>query len=270
MTATSAPSPDVMRAQRRRAIVASTVGTTIEWYDFFLYGTAAALVFPQLFFPGESDRSPASCWRSAPSSSGFAARPIGAAIFGHFGDRIGRKATLVATLLLMGIGTVLIGLLPDLRHDRHRRADPADAAAHRSRASASAASGAAPCCWRWSGARASGAGSCASWPQMGVPLGLLLSTGLVQMISGVTGDRASTTWGWRMPFLLSVVLIGVGLYVRLRVLESPEFAEVRKKKAVVKHAGARGRSAPSRGRSSRRRSSGCRSRRRSTSSSPSC
>ena len=102
MTATSAPSPDVMRAQRRRAIVASTVGTTIEWYDFFLYGTAAALIFPKLFFPA-ADPSAGILLAFGTQFVGFAARPVGAAIFGHYGDRIGRKATLVATLLIMGI-----------------------------------------------------------------------------------------------------------------------------------------------------------------------
>src|SRR5205823_11971150 len=110
MSTPVAGSPAV-RVHRARAIVASTVGTTIEWYDFFLYGTAAALVFPKLFFPGVSPFAGILA-SFGTQFVGFAARPVGAAIFGHFGDRVGRKATLVATLMLMGVGTVLIGLLP--------------------------------------------------------------------------------------------------------------------------------------------------------------
>ena len=125
---TTTPSPDVKRAQRRRAIVASTVGTTVEWYDFFLYGTAAALIFPKLFFP-EHGPSSGILLAFGTQFVGFAARPIGAAIFGHYGDRIGRKATLVTTLLIMGICTALIGVLPVYADDRRRRATAADAPA---------------------------------------------------------------------------------------------------------------------------------------------
>ena len=117
-----------IRAHRIRAILASTVGTTIEWYDFFLYGTAAALVFPKVFFPGSSPFT-GIMLSFGTQFVGFAARPIGAAIFGHYGDRIGRKATLIATLLLMGTATALMGVLPTLRGDRPGRPDPAHPAA---------------------------------------------------------------------------------------------------------------------------------------------
>jgi metabolite-proton symporter len=224
--ATATPDSGV---QRRRAVIASTVGTTIEWYDFFLYGTIAALVFPKLFFPG-----------SAPGAGvllsfstlfvGFAARPVGAALFGHFGDKVGRKATLVSTLLLMGIATMLIGAIPSF-----------------------AAIGiAAPIILtllrivqgigvggEWGGSvllamewgRQERRGLMASMPQLGVPLGLLLSTGMVQIFSATTGD-AFETWGWRIPFLLSVVLVGIGLWVRLRVLESPAFRDLKQRGAT--------------------------------------
>jgi MFS family permease len=205
------------RSQRRRAVLASTVGTTIEWYDFFLYGTAAALIFPSLFFPNEAAFT-GILLSFGTQFVGFASRPIGAAIFGHFGDRVGRKGTLVITLLLMGIATFLIGLLPTYATigvaapvllTLLRVAQSMEWGSHKRR------------------------GLMASWPQMGVPLGLILSTGAVKITSSLTGDNFDT-WGWRIPFLFSVVLIGVGLYVRLRVLESPEFTAVRKEERVIK------------------------------------
>jgi len=221
----------LMRTQRRRAVVASTVGTTIEWYDFFLYGTAAALVFPKVFFPNESELTGALASFST-QFVGFAARPIGAAIFGHYGDRVGRKATLITTLMLMGIATFLIGCLP----------------------SASTIGIAAPILlvllrivqgigvggeWggsvlmsmEWGSPRRRG--FMASWPQLGVPLGLLLSTGMVRLMSSLTGDDFET-WGWRVPFLVSIVLVGVGLYVRLNVMESPSFERVKTARTVYK------------------------------------
>ena len=182
MTATSAPPPEVMRAHRRRAIVASTVGTTIEWYDFFLYGTSAALIFPKLFFPS-ADPSAGILLAFGTQFVGFAARPIGAAIFGHYGDRIGRKATLVSTLLIMGISTALIGLLPAYAGDRDRRAAAADAAAADPGRGRRRRVGRVGAHRDGVGRRRNGAGSRASWPQLGVPLGLLLSTGMVQVFS---------------------------------------------------------------------------------------
>src|SRR5215208_3247833 len=188
------------RGQVRRALFASVVGTSIEWYDFFLYGTAAALVFPQLFFP-ESSHYAGALASFAIYAVGFAARPVGAALFGHWGDRIGRKATLISTLLLMGIavggewaGSVTLSM-------------------------------------EWGNPRRRGL--IASLPQAGVPIGLLLSTGAVTLCSHLTGDGFET-WGWRIPFLASVLLIGIGLWVRLGVLESPLFAREVENKSVEK------------------------------------
>jgi metabolite-proton symporter len=217
--------------QRRRAVVASTVGTTIEWYDFFLYGTAAALVFPKVFFP---EATPLAGTLAAFSTQfvGFAARPIGAAIFGHFGDRVGRKATLITTLMLMGIATFLIGCLPGT-----------------TTIGVSAAvllvllrivqgigvggewGGSVLMSMEWGSERRRG--FMASWPQVGVPLGLLLSTGMVRLVSGATGDNFET-WGWRIPFLVSFVLVLIGLYVRLNVMESPDFAKIKQTQTVHK------------------------------------
>ncbi len=220
-----------MRSHRRRAVVASTVGTTIEWYDFFLYSTAAALIFPTLFFPAQST-SVAVLAAFGTQFVGFAARPIGAAIFGHYGDRIGRKATLVTTLLIMGICTALIGVLPTYGSVGYLA--PVLLTVLRLLQGVAVGGewgGSVLLAMEWGSAKRRG--FMASWPQLGVPLGLLLSTALVQIMSAATGP-AFLTWGWRVPFLVSFVLVGVGLYVRLRVLESPEFSEVKKTRAVVK------------------------------------
>ena len=221
------------RANRRRAVVASTVGTTIEWYDFFLYGTLAALVFPKVFFPGSA---PAVGVLASYASLfvGFLARPAGAAIFGHFGDRVGRKATLVTTLLLMGVATTLIGLLPG--YASIGIAAPILLTLLRIVQGIGVGGewgGSVLMSMEWgeSGRR----GLMASLPQLGVPLGLLLSTGVVQVVSALSGPAFATGWAWRVPFLLSVVLIGLGLWVRLRVPESPDFAEVQRSRAVERH-----------------------------------
>jgi metabolite-proton symporter len=219
------------RSQRRRAVLASTVGTTIEWYDFFLYGTAAALIFPSLFFPNEAAFT-GILLSFGTQFVGFASRPIGAAIFGHFGDRVGRKGTLVITLLLMGIATFLIGLLPT--YATIGVAAPVLLTLLRVAQGIGVGGewgGSVLLSMEWGSHKRRGL--MASWPQMGVPLGLILSTGAVKITSSLTGDNFDT-WGWRIPFLFSVVLIGVGLYVRLRVLESPEFTAVRKEERVIK------------------------------------
>jgi metabolite-proton symporter len=230
MATTTTPTPALARSQRRRAVLASTVGTTIEWYDFFLYGTAAALVFPQVFFPGQSQYAGVIA-AFGTQFVGFAARPIGAAIFGHYGDRIGRKATLITTLLIMGIGTALIGVLPGFA--AIGLAAPLLLTVLRLLQGVAVGGewgGSVLLAMEW-GPRAR-RGFMASWPQLGVPLGLLLSTAMVQVMSRSTGPDF-LTWGWRVPFLVSVLLVGVGLYVRLRVMESPEFAKVKERKAVV-------------------------------------
>jgi len=221
----------VIRGQRRRAVLASTVGTTIEWYDFFLYGTTAALVFPKLFFP---DSSPTAgiLLSFGTQFVGFAARPLGAAIFGHYGDKIGRKATLVATLMLMGVATFLIGLLPG--YATMGVAAPILLTLLRLVQGIGVGGewgGSVLMSMEWGVSRRRGL--MASWPQLGVPIGLLLSTGIFKIFEGSTGD-AFMTWGWRVPFLLSAVLVAIGLYIRLRVLESPAFAEVKRQNKVLR------------------------------------
>ena len=224
--------PDlIIRSQRRRAVIASTVGTTIEWYDFFLYGTAAALVFPKLFFP-DSSAYVGVLAAFGTQFVGFAARPIGAAIFGHYGDRVGRKAALITTLMLMGVGTFLIGVLPT--HATIGLMAPVLLTLLRLIQGIGVGGewgGSVLLSMEWGSAKRRG--FMASWPQLGVPLGLLASTGMVKLMSNVSGESFET-WGWRVPFLLSAVLVGVGLYVRLRVMDSPDFTAVKKEKAVVK------------------------------------
>ena len=209
------------RSQVRRAMVAGVVGTSIEWYDFFLYGTAAALVFPKLFFP---DASPyiGTLASFATYAVGFAARPVGAAIFGHFGDRIGRKATLVSTLLVMGIASTLIGVLPSYATLGFWA--PALLVLLRLVQGIGVGGewgGSVTLCMEWGNPKRRG--FFGSLPQVGVPIGLLLSTGAVTLFTHMSGD-AFTSWGWRVPFLLSIVLVGVGLWVRLGVADSPLFA----------------------------------------------
>lgn len=216
----------------RRATFASVVGTTIEWYDFFLYGTAAALVFPALFFPGENAFAGVIA-AFGTQFVGFVARPVGAAIFGHYGDRIGRKTTLMATLFLMAFGTVLIGLLPTYQNIGVWA--PILLVVLRIIQGIGVGGewgGSVLIAMEWGHEHRRGLS--ASWPQMGVPLGLVLSTGVVRLTSGATGSDF-ITYGWRIPFIISIILIGVGLFVRLRVIESPEFEGVRKANKVVKN-----------------------------------
>jgi metabolite-proton symporter len=230
MSSPAAMSPAI-RANRARAIAASTVGTTIEWYDFFLYGTAAALVFPHVFFPGSTPYA-GILLSFGTQSVGFAARPIGAAIFGHAGDRIGRKATLIVTLLLMGIATTLMGVLPS--YAAIGLAAPVLLTVLRLLQGIGVGGewgGSVLLSMEWGSQRRRG--FAASWPQVGVPVGLLLSTGMIKLMSRVSGTGFDT-WGWRVPFLASSVLVAVGLYVRLRVVESPAFSQVKREDAVVR------------------------------------
>lgn len=225
------PSEALFRSQRRRAVVASTVGTSIEWYDFFLYGTAAALVFPHVFFPGSTPYAGVIA-SFGTQFVGFAARPIGAAIFGHYGDRIGRKATLITTLMIMGVCTMLIGVLPGFASIGI--AAPILLTVLRLLQGVAVGGewgGSVLLSMEWGSDKRRG--FMASWPQLGVPIGLLLSTAMVQLMSATTGD-GFLAWGWRVPFLASVVLVAIGLYVRLKVLESPAFTEVKKTQAVLR------------------------------------
>jgi len=222
----------VTRSQRTKAAVASTIGTTIEWYDFFLYGTAAALVFPHVFFPTESALS-GTLLSFSTYFVGFAARPIGAAIFGHIGDRIGRKSALIATLLLMGIATALMGVLPG--YTTIGALAPILLVVLRIVQGIGVGGewgGSVLMSMEWGSSKRRG--FMASLPQLGVPIGLLLSTLAVRITTGALGADKFDAWGWRIPFLLSVVLIGIGLYVRLAVLETPQFARLRREQTVVK------------------------------------
>ena len=221
-----------MSVPRRRAVIASTVGTTIEWYDFFLYNTASALVFPALFFPHQAAYT-GILLSFGTQFVGFAARPVGAAIFGHFGDRIGRKAMLVTTLMLMGISTFLIGLLPT--YSAIGYAAPILLTLLRIAQGLGVGGewgGSVLLSMEWGVPKRRGL--MASWPQLGVPMGLLLSTAAVRLLTSWTG-ASFDNWGWRIPFLISIVLVAVGLYVRLRVLETPEFEDVRQRRAVVRY-----------------------------------
>ena len=222
----------VTRTQRTRAAVASTVGTTIEWYDFFLYGTAAALVFPSVFFTGQSALNGVLLSFST-QFVGFAARPIGAAIFGHYGDRLGRKGALITTLSLMGAATALMGVLPG--YATIGVAAPILLTLLRVVQGIGVGGewgGSVLMSMEWGSRKRHG--FMASLPQLGVPIGLLLSTGAVKIVSGAGGSTFFEDWGWRIPFLLSVVLIGIGLYVRLSVMETPHFTRVKQQNAVVK------------------------------------
>lgn len=218
--------------QIRKAAFASTVGTSIEWYDYFLYGTAAALVFPHLFFPNQSQYVGLLA-SFATYFVGFAARPIGAAIFGHWGDRIGRKATLIVTLLLMGLSTTLIGVLPG--QATWGVAAPTILVFLRVLQGIAVGgewSGSVLLSMEWGDQKRRGL--MGSWPQLGVAIGLILSTALMTLFNAVSGSDGFIAWGWRVPFLLSLVLVGIGLYIRLQILETPMFAKVVESKRVHK------------------------------------
>jgi metabolite-proton symporter len=222
-----APAPVVPpdnRAQLTRAVIASVIGSTIEWYDFFLYGVAAALVFPRVFFP-QSDPYTSTLIAFSTYFVGFAARPVGAAIFGHYGDRIGRKATLVTTLLMMGLSTVVIGLLPGY-------------------ATAGIWAGVGLVFLRilqgigvggeWGGAvlvtmewgSTGKRGLLTSGPQFGLALGLVLANGTIALMSKLAGN-GFYEWGWRLPFLASILLVAAGLGIRMGLEETPVFKRLK-------------------------------------------
>lgn len=215
---------------RRRIVAASMVGTTIEFYDFYIYATAAVSVFPSLFFP-KGNPTTALLASLATFGLAFVARPLGSILFGHFGDRVGRKATLVGSLLMMGIATFAIGLLPTY----HQVGLLAPALLAVLRFSQGLALGG-----EWSGAallatetaRPGRRAWAAMWPQLGAPFGFLLANGLFLILITWLGHSPATpdldgpflSWGWRIPFLLSAVMVAIGLYVRLRLAETPVFA----------------------------------------------
>jgi metabolite-proton symporter len=211
-------------AQLRKAVVAATVGTTIEWYDFFIYGTAAGLIFPKLFFPNE-DPLTGTLASFGTYFVGFIGRPIGAAIFGHYGDRIGRKATLIATLMVMGIATFLVAFVPSYGSIGIWGAIILTILRMLQGIGVGGEwGGSVLISMEW--ARSHGSrGLVASWPQFGVPSGLFLSNLVILGMSAWTGNDFAT-WGWRLPFFLSIVLIGIGLWIRLGILETPVFRQL--------------------------------------------
>jgi metabolite-proton symporter len=219
-------------AQLRKAVVASTIGTAIEWYDFFLYGTAAGLVFGKLYFPNE-DALTATLAAFGTYFIGFVGRPIGAAIFGHYGDRIGRKATLIATLLCMGIATFLIAFVPTYSSIGIWGAIILTVLRMLQGIGVGGEwGGSVLLAMEWS--RTHGQrGLVASWPQFGVPCGLFLANLAVLVASQLSGDQF-LTWGWRVPFALSIILVGVGLWIRLGILETPVFQNLVETKKIEK------------------------------------
>jgi metabolite-proton symporter len=212
---------DEHRIQLRRAVVASTIGTAIEWYDFFLYSTVTGLVFAKLFFP-HSDPLVGTLEAFAVYAVGFVARPIGAAIFGHYGDRIGRKATLIATLMLMGIATFLVAFVPTYESIGIWGAVILTVLRFVQGVGVGGEwGGSVLLSMEWSRTHEQ-RGFIASWPQFGVPCGLFLANLAVLAFSQMSGDEF-LAWGWRLPFALSLILVGVGLYIRLGILETPTF-----------------------------------------------
>lgn len=220
MQSGAVPLPEAeARRQLRRAVIASTVGTTIEWYDFFLYSTVTGLVFAKLYFP-ESDPLVGTLQAFLIYAVGFVARPVGAAIFGHYGDRIGRKATLVATLLLMGLATFAVAFVPSYAQIGIWGAVALTVLRFIQGIGVGGEwGGSVLMSMEWARSD-SHRGLVASWPQFGVPAGLFLANLAVLGMSWLAGDQF-LTWGWRVPFLLSIVLVGIGLYIRLNILETP-------------------------------------------------
>jgi MFS transporter, MHS family, shikimate and dehydroshikimate transport protein len=227
----TAVTPIPSRNNVRTVAFASLIGTTIEWYDFFLYGTAAALVFNRLFFP-TFDPLTGTLASFGTYTVGFIARPFGGIIIGHYGDRIGRKSMLVLTLVVMGVATFLIGLLPT-----YSQIGPwAAVALVTLRVAQGFGVGG-----EWGGAilmavehaPAGARGFYGSWPQIGVPAGLLLSTGVFTAFSWLPEDQF-LAWGWRVPFLLSIVLVAIGLVIRLRILETPAFVRIKTEALAVR------------------------------------
>jgi len=233
-TAAMAGTPTVdQRRELTRAVIASTIGTSIEWYDFFLYSVVTGLVFAKLYFPNSG---PAAGLLQAFGiyAVGFIARPVGAAIFGHYGDRIGRKATLIATLLLMGIATFLVGFVPGYSSIGIWGAVILSVLRFIQGVGVGGEWGGSVLLsmeWAKTNKRR---GLIASWPQFGVPAGLFLANIAVLGFSALAPGPAFAEWGWRIPFFLSIILVGLGLWIRLGILETPTFQRLERENRIEK------------------------------------
>ena len=224
-------SADKKAKEIRRVVAASLIGATIEWYDFFLYGVVAGIVFNKLFFPS-SDPLISTMLAYGTFAVGFLSRPLGGVIFGHFGDKLGRKSMLIMTLMIMGVATVLIGLIPT--YDQIGIWAPILLLIMRI-AQGIGLGG------EWGGAVLMAfeyapkekRGFYASIPQVGLALGLCLASGVVAGLSAILTDQQFLAWGWRIAFILSFLLVAVGMYIRLNVMETPEFAKVKEEHAVI-------------------------------------
>lgn len=214
-----------------RAVTASAVGTTVEWYDFFLYGVAAATVFPQTFFP-QSDPLIGTLAAFSTYFVGFVARPIGAVVFGHYGDRVGRKALLVITMMMMGTATVGIGLVPG--YDRIGIWGAVLLTVLRTVQGLSIGgewSGSVLLAGEWTDPKRRGFTT--SFAQFGAPAGMLLANAALAIMTVFTDEAQFLEWGWRVPFLASVVLVFIGMYIRLGILETPVFARLKARGTVA-------------------------------------
>ncbi|WP_410013031.1 MFS transporter [Sodalis sp. C49] len=224
--------PSVPVNSRGKVIVASLIGTAIEFFDFYIYATAAVIVFPHIFFP-QGDATAATLQSLATFALAFVARPIGSALFGHFGDRVGRKVTLVASLLTMGISTVLIGLLPG--YQTIGIAAPILLAVARFGQGLGLGG-------EWGGAALLATENApahkralyGSFPQLGAPIGFFFANAMFLALSWLLTDEQFLSWGWRVPFILSAVLVLIGLYVRVSLHETPVFAKIALAKAQVR------------------------------------
>jgi len=221
---TSALSDIDHRTQLQRAVIASTIGTTIEWYDFLLYNIVTGLVFAKLYFP-QSDPLIGTMQAYAIFFVGFIARPVGAFIFGHYGDRIGRKGTLIATLLLTGLATFAVALVPSYEQIGIWGAIIMLLLRFIQGIGVGGEwGGSVLLSMEWARTNAN-RGFIASWPQFGAPCGLALANLAVLFFSKISGDQF-LTWGWRIPFFLSIIMVGIGLYIRLGIFETPVFARI--------------------------------------------
>lgn len=231
-SSSTAATSEVQTNSKTRVLFASLVGTTIEFFDFYIYATAAVIIFPHLFFPASTDPTTAMIQSLATFAIAFIARPIGAAIFGHLGDRIGRKATLVAALLTMGISTVCIGLLPT--YAQIGIAAPLLLALCRLGQGLGLGG-------EWSGAVLLATENAPegkrAWygmfPQLGAPIGFILATGSFLTLGALMSEQEFMQWGWRIPFLASAALVIVGLWIRLKLHETPAFQKVLNKQKEV-------------------------------------